>query len=272
VNAADPPKTLAAELLRVSVTFGSGAAAVRAVSEVSLQVRRGELLLLMGPSGSGKTTLLQILGCLRHPNQGEVRIEGQSVSGFDAQALSELRRKRIGFVFQSYNLIPTLRAWENVALALELQGQKGKALEHGSRQVLERVGLSARANAFPAELSGGEKQRVAVARAVVNEPDIILADEPTAALDAMSGSQIALLLANVAHEHGRAVVIVTHDARITGVADRIALLEDGRITSVRKNVMLVNKTLRERLYHEPEERISEDPDGNRHIGPVVSSG
>ena len=244
-------KTTPAAVLRdVSVTYGARAAAVRAVKGVSLEVRRGEVLLLMGPSGSGKSTLLQVLGCIRSATAGSILIDEQPIDGLSANALSRLRCERIGFVFQHYNLLPSLRAWENVALALELRGQRGAQIEQASRAVLERLGLARRADAFPEELSGGEKQRVAIARAIVGKPDIILADEPTAALDAASGGEVAKLLADIAHEDGCAVVVVTHDSRITGIADHLAYLDEGALLWVRKNVQLQQKSIEESGLHQ----------------------
>jgi putative ABC transport system ATP-binding protein len=253
MNATTERTEFAAELKDISVTYGSKAATVHAVKGVSLGVRRGELLLLMGPSGSGKSTLLQVLGCIRSATAGSVLIDGQPIDGLTANALSRLRCERIGFVFQHYNLLPSLRAWENVALALELRGEAGSEMEDASRAILRRLGLEHRADAYPQELSGGEKQRVAIARAVVGGPDIILADEPTAALDSASGSEVAKLLANIAHEDGCSVVVVTHDARISGIADRLAYLDDGAILWIRKNIALQDKSLRESGIHEIED-------------------
>jgi putative ABC transport system ATP-binding protein len=252
----------AAELRDISVIYGTRAAAVHAVKGVSLEVRRGELLLLMGPSGSGKSTLLQILGCIRSATAGSVLIDGNPIDSLTANELSRLRCERIGFVFQHYNLLPSLRAWENVALTLELRGKTGVPIEDASRAILKRLGLEHRANAYPQELSGGEKQRVAIARAVVGGPDIILADEPTAALDSASGSEVAKLLASIAHEDGCAVVVVTHDARISGIADRLAYLDDGAILWVRKNVRLQDKSLRESGIHEIEDHGRNGLDGS----------
>jgi putative ABC transport system ATP-binding protein len=253
---------LAAELHNVSVIYGARAAAVHAVKAVSLQVHRGEVLLLMGPSGSGKSTLLQVLGCIRAATAGTILIDKMPIHGLTENELSRLRCERIGFVFQHYNLLPSLRAWENVALALELRGMAGAPIEKASRDMLEHLGLEHRVDAYPEELSGGEKQRVAIARAVVGGPDIILADEPTAALDAASGSQVAQLLKNVAHENGCAVVVVTHDARITGIADRLAYLDDGAILWVRKNVQLQDKSLRESGIHETKDGSFGSLDGS----------
>ena len=242
--------SLAAELRDVSVIYGARAAAVNAIKGISLEVRRGEVLLLMGPSGSGKSTLLQVLGCIRSATAGNILIDDRPVQGLKENELSRLRCERIGFVFQHYNLLPSLRAWENVALALELRGQTGDPIEKASRGILEHLGLEHRADAYPDELSGGEKQRVAIARAVVGGPDIVLADEPTAALDAASGSQVAKLLADIAHENGCAVVIVTHDPRITGIADRLAYLDDGALLWVRKSIQLQKQSLQESGFHE----------------------
>jgi putative ABC transport system ATP-binding protein len=246
---------MAASLDNVSVTYGRGATAVHAVRGVSLQIRRGEVLLLMGPSGSGKSTLLQVLGCIRHASEGEVQISGQTTRGLDEEALTRLRCERIGFVFQHYNLLPSLKAWENVALALELRGLSGSSIEESSRQILARLGLDTRANAYPEELSGGERQRVAIARATVGSPGLILADEPTAALDTTSGAQVAQLLASMANERGHAVVVVTHDARISGIAHRIASLEDGTVRSIKTNVHDQYRSLQESVAYEVEDHI-----------------
>jgi ABC-type lipoprotein export system ATPase subunit len=224
----------AARMQGISFVYGAGAAATHALKGITLEVHRGEVLLLMGPSGSGKSTLLQILGCIRHPVSGAVWIEGQAVSDLSEDALSRFRAQEIGFVFQQYNLLPALRAWENVALALEIRGTAGVDIEDRSRQTLDFLGLGTRANAYPAELSGGEQQRVAIARALAGKPGLILADEPTASLDTASGRQVARLLADIAHEQDCAVVVVTHDSRISGVADRIAVLEDGAIRSIKR--------------------------------------
>jgi putative ABC transport system ATP-binding protein len=215
----------------VSMTYGHGMTAIRALRRVSLEVRRGEVLLLMGPSGSGKTTLLQILGGLLHPTEGSIRFEDQRLGDLDVEALCAFRLRHFGFVFQSYNLFPTLTAWENTAIICELQGVKAREAEARSRELLAYVGLRDHVDAFPEKMSGGQKQRVAIARAIVGEPDVVLADEPTAALDAGSGMRIGELLRDLAHGAGRAVVIVTHDPRLLKIADRIVVLEDGRILS-----------------------------------------
>jgi putative ABC transport system ATP-binding protein len=216
----------------VCMTYGRGPAVVAALNGVSLDVRRGEVLMIMGPSGSGKTTLLQILGALIRPTSGTVWIAGQSVEGLSQAALGHLRRNHFGFIFQAYNLIPTLTAWENVAIAFDLKGIRGRTAEHRSRALLGELGLAYRANAYPVQLSGGQKQRVAIARALAFDPAAILADEPTAALDSGAGRQITDLLHDLAERQGRAVVIVTHDERLIRPGARVATIEDGRIVGI----------------------------------------
>lgn len=216
----------ALETRGLSLVYGSGATAVRALDHVDFQVSPGEILALMGPSGSGKTTLLMILGCLLHPTEGEVWVEGRTITGISNQALGQLRLQRMGFIFQSYNLFPALTAAENIQVALELKGQD----LNDAPALLERVGLGGRLRNFPAQLSGGEKQRVAIARALAGDPPILLADEPTAALDSTNGRAVVKLLAQLAHDQGRAVVVVTHDPRVGEQADRVVHIEDGRLS------------------------------------------
>ncbi len=211
------------------VTYGDGSTALIALDRVSLDVHAGEVLLITGPSGSGKTTLLQLLGCLRQPTRGVLRLQGRALATENEAALSRLRLQHFGFVFQGYNLFPTLTAWENVAVALDLKGVRGAAAEPRARVLLDAVGLAARADAYPATLSGGQKQRIAIARALAGDPAVILADEPTAALDSGAGAQIAGLLRALADQARRAVVIVTHDPRLLPFADRVVALEDGRM-------------------------------------------
>ena len=215
----------------VHVQYGPGPAGIRALDGVSLEVRRGEMLMILGPSGSGKTTLLQILGVLIRPTSGTVRVDGCRVESLSMNALRRLRLDFFGFVFQAHHLIPTLSAWENVALALDLKGVRGRVAEQRSRELLKNLGLSSRADAYPAQLSGGQRQRVAIARACALDAPVILADEPTASLDSSSGWQVAQLFRELADRHGRAVVFVTHDHRLTTVADRTVTIEDGRIVS-----------------------------------------
>ncbi len=213
----------------VTKTLGRGAGEVQALRGVDLSVRRGELTLLMGPSGSGKTTLLLILGCMLAPSSGTVTVCGTSTSDADKQALATIRREHIGFVFQSYHLFSTLTAAQNVQLALDIRGDRGKRARNRARDALYLVGLGKKADSLPGALSGGEQQRVAIARAIVANPSAVLADEPTAALDGANGRTIMEILAETAHERQRAVLVVTHDPRVIPFADRIINIEDGRL-------------------------------------------
>ncbi len=215
----------------VTKIFGSGALAYQALRGVDVEVAQGELVMLVGPSGSGKTTLLSILGCVLTPTAGEVALFGQSIGGARERELPALRRALIGFVFQGHNLIASLSAEDNVRLVLETRGvARGPAREE-ARQLLARVGLGDRASAHPAQLSGGQRQRVAIARACAGAPPLILADEPTAALDAVAGLEVTRLLTDLARERGSTVMIVTHDNRIFQLADRIIHIEDGHIVT-----------------------------------------
>ncbi len=209
--------------------LGEGAGKVRALKGVSLSLNSGELTLLMGPSGSGKTTLLSILGCILTPTSGTVSIGGEPLDGLDAEQLAERRRRHIGFVFQSYNLFPTLTALENVRLALDVRGAKHAETVIKGEAALKSVGLAHKLRSFPRHLSGGEQQRVAVARALAAAPSVILADEPTAALDSENGQAVMSLLAHIAKDKRHAVLAVTHDPRTMGYADRIIRIEDGLI-------------------------------------------
>lgn len=213
----------------ITKELGSGAGKVLALRGVSLELSSGELTLLMGPSGSGKTTLLSILGCILTPTSGDVRIAGQSARGLTPEQLANLRRKHIGFIFQSYNLFPTLNAIENVRIALDVLGQKGYPAAARAEEVLREVGLGNRLRNYPGNLSGGEQQRVAVARAIAASPSVVLADEPTAALDSENGHAVMALLARIAKDQHRCVLAVTHDPRTLGYADRVIRIEDGKI-------------------------------------------
>jgi putative ABC transport system ATP-binding protein len=213
----------------VSKTYGSGPAAVRALVDVSLDVAAGQVLLMMGPSGSGKTTLLSIMGGILDASGGSVRVQGEELVGLAERERPRIRRTHIGFVFQGFNLFPALTALENVALALDVRGERGPAAHERARLALERVGLADKIAAHPADLSGGQKQRIAIARALVGDPSIVLADEPTAALDSASGRGVLDVLRALAHDAGRAIVLVTHDARALAYADRIVSIEDGRL-------------------------------------------
>jgi putative ABC transport system ATP-binding protein len=194
-----------------------------------MSVSPGELVLLMGPSGSGKTTLLSIMGCILRPTSGSVFIDGTDVMREPEARLPGIRLNTIGFVFQGFNLFPALTAAENIGLALDVKGIRGAKARARAAELLERVGLSNRAGYLPADLSGGQKQRVAIARALALDPPIILADEPTAALDSESGKEVMDMLLQLAHRRDRAVVIVTHDSRMERYADRIIHIHDGMI-------------------------------------------
>jgi putative ABC transport system ATP-binding protein len=217
------------EGLDIAKVLGSGAAQVRALKGVNLSLRGGELTLLMGPSGSGKTTMLSILGCMLTPTEGIVRVRGVSIEGKGPEDLALIRREHVGFIFQSFHLFPTLTAADNVRLALDIRGEPSRSARARSGEALAKVGLSHKTLSFPRELSGGEQQRVAIARAIVGNPSIILADEPTAALDGENGRAIMTILAGIAKDQGRGVLIVTHDPRLLPFADRIVHIEDGNI-------------------------------------------
>lgn len=211
--------------------YGSGNTEVVAMSDASMTVGRGEVVALLGPSGSGKSTFLTAVGLINPPTRGQVRIGGQLVlDGQSAKTnLRTFRRRNIGFVFQKSNLIPFLSAVENVRLLLELDGVSGSEAQRRAMELLDYLGVAERAGNRPSMLSGGQQQRVAVARAIANRPKIILADEPTAALDSHRGRQVMELFAKVAHEQGTAVIVVTHDHRALDVFDRLFEMEDGRL-------------------------------------------
>jgi putative ABC transport system ATP-binding protein len=222
------------QLDNVTLTYGSGATAFQALRGITLAIAPGEMTLLMGPSGSGKTSLLQVMGCLLRAGSGAVHLFGRSVGDLGVQALASLRLNHFGFVFQHYNLFPTLRAWENVAIALDLKGVPRARQREAAFVLLERLGLAGLDQRFPAELSGGQKQRVAIARALAGGPEIVLADEPTAALDGKTGQGVAAALHELAHRHGCAVVVVSHDPRMLPFGDRILSLEDGVLSDDRR--------------------------------------
>ena len=219
------------EANEIRMALGAGAGRVEALKGINLSLAGGELTLLMGPSGSGKTTLLSVLGCMLSPTSGSVNIRGRAITGLDAEELAQVRRENIGFVFQSYHLFPTLTAAENVRLSLDVRGDRSREARAKANQALATVGLAHKADSFPRALSGGEQQRVAVARAIVSDPSVILADEPTAALDSENGQAVMTVLAELAKDPSRAMFIVTHDPRIIHFADRILRIEDGRIVS-----------------------------------------
>ncbi len=220
----------AVSVKNLTKVYASGEAAVHAVNGVNLDIHGGQVTMLMGPSGSGKTTLLSIMGCILRATSGSVRIRGEEVSHLKERQLPSIRLAHIGFIFQGFNLFPALTAGENVEYIGSLKGLHKAEARRRTESLFEQVGLAEKYNAFPEDLSGGQKQRVAFARALAGDPEIFLADEPTAALDSQSGRTVIEMLAALAHDRGRAVVIVTHDNRIVEFADRIINIEDGKVT------------------------------------------
>jgi putative ABC transport system ATP-binding protein len=225
-------ETAAVHCRGVTRAFGSGNARVMALRGIDLDVRRGELMMLVGPSGCGKTTLISVIAAILDADDGECRVLGEDLGAMRQAAKTAFRRHHIGFVFQSYNLIPALTAAENVAVPLLIRGEREQSALAAARGVLEQVGLADRAQALPDQLSGGQQQRVAIARALVHGPDLIVCDEPTSALDHRTGHTLMQLMKRIVLENGRSLIIVTHDARIFEFADRIAEMDDGRIIAV----------------------------------------
>ena len=216
------------ELRRVSKSYGQAASEVQALREVDLSVDAGELVAVMGPSGSGKSTLLTIAGSLEQPTSGEVLVGGAALSEMTRNERARMRRRSIGYVFQDFNLLAGLTAAENVTLPLELDGVKARTARAAGMAALEELGLGDRASRFPDELSGGERQRVAIARAVVGDRHLLLADEPSGALDSVNGEAVMRLIRS-ACQRGVAGVVVTHDAQLASWADRVVFLRDGRV-------------------------------------------
>ena len=213
----------------IDMAFGQNGLTTPVLFDVNLEVAQGELTMLVGPSGCGKTTLLSILSGTLRPTGGDVEVMGNVITRMKDAEKVILRRRRIGFIFQQYNLLPALTAAENAAMALVADGMPLKAAAERARVVLETLGMGPHADKLPRQLSGGQQQRVAIARAIVHEPDLVVCDEPTAALDAETGRQVMELLKAAAAGPGRAVLVVTHDNRIYRYADRIIAMEDGRI-------------------------------------------
>jgi putative ABC transport system ATP-binding protein len=217
------------ETRNLSKSYGKGETAVPALKGINVSIAEGEFVAVMGPSGCGKSTLLHLIGGLDRPSAGEVILDGQDISMLDDDALTQLRRRKIGFIFQFYNLLPVLGATENAALPLILDGVKPAEARKRAVEWLNRMGLENRLDHRPNQLSGGQQQRVAIARALVTEPALILADEPTGNLDSNAGNEIAALLRQITGEWGRTVLMVTHDPRIAAYADRIIFLKDGTV-------------------------------------------
>ena len=220
-------ESLALQLTEVSKTYGSGPTRVVALHEVDLEVHAGEFVVLLGPSGSGKTTLLNIIGGIEQPTEGAVEVNGQNIAKLGRKLRTQYRREYVGFVFQFFNLVPTLTARENVEILAELTGPDAQSR---SRAALERVGVADVADRFPAQLSGGQQQRVAIARAIVKQPPLLLCDEPTGSLDLVTGRQVLAALSDLARNGQQTVIVVTHNSEISRMADRVLWLHLGAIS------------------------------------------
>ena len=209
--------------------YGQGHNLIKAVDDISLSVKAGEMILIMGPSGSGKTTLLSLLGGLLSADKGSILYGDQDITTLPRHKATELRGHHVGFVFQSFNLIPALNVWENVAIVPQMLKSTRSSWRADVNEVLNDLGLGGRLHHDIRKLSGGEQQRVSIARALVNQPQLILADEPTANLDSQNGHHVAQILRDIAHQKGRAVIVVSHDERIKDLADKVLMLEDGKL-------------------------------------------
>ena len=227
------PALSAVQCRALAKTYGEGETAVQALRGIDLQIAPGELMMLVGPSGCGKTTLISVIAGIMDKTAGELQVFGDDPAAMDARARTAWRRDRIGFVFQSFNLMRALTAAENVAIPLLIQGKPRREALARAEHMLDQVGLGSRRHARPSELSGGQQQRVAIGRALVHEPRLVVCDEPTSALDHETGHSVMQVLKRVATGPDRALVVVTHDARIFEFADRIARLDDGRVVEVR---------------------------------------
>lgn len=219
----------------VEKSFGTGASRLHVLKQVNLQALTGEILMLVGPSGCGKTTLLSAIAGTLRPDEGTIEVFGNPLHSMSGRALTAFRAKHIGFIFQQFNLIPTLNIAENVSVPLLIQGVGPSQASRRAREALAAVGMADRAHERPAKLSGGQQQRVAIARALVHQPPLVICDEPTAALDAHNGEIVLGLFRDVARTPGRAVIIVTHDTRIFSYADRIARMDDGMVVAIEAN-------------------------------------
>jgi len=232
---ADMAENVLVKLTNICKFYSSGETEVRALDGVELNITQGEYLSILGPSGSGKSTLMNMIGCLDKPTQGRYQLDGQNVASLTSNQLAAIRNQKIGFVFQSFNLLDYATAIDNVALPLVYSGIPAKERNRRAAELLKQVGLGDRMDHKPNQLSGGQKQRVAIARALVNDPQIILADEPTGALDSKSGAEIETLF-NDLHAQGRTLIIVTHDNALAERTKRVITIKDGKVIADRKSV------------------------------------
>ena len=253
MNSPSVAPAIALEGRGIGKVFGRGDLATRALHPTDVEIRRGEVLVIMGPSGSGKTTLLSILGLVLSPTEGEVLVAGRSVAKATADQMAILRRDGLGFVFQQFNLLPSLSALENAAVPLLLSGTRRAERVSRAMRALELVGMADKRSASPRELSGGQQQRVAIARALVNNAPVLLCDEPTASIDGNTGRGILETLRELAHRGDRAVVIVTHDERVLAIADRLVHVIDGRLASAEESSLVGSGAVRADAGHHPYE-------------------
>ncbi|NOZ51455.1 MAG: ABC transporter ATP-binding protein [Chloroflexi bacterium] len=224
------------QMQHVNKEYQMGDVTVRALRDLNLDIAAGELIVLLGPSGSGKTTTLNVIGGLDRPTAGHILVAGDDITGYNSKKLTQYRRQKMGFVFQFFNLIPTLTASENVEFALALVEKDGKRLQDKARDLLQMVGLNDRGDHFPSQLSGGEQQRVAIARALANQPPVILCDEPTGNLDVETGQRVLQVMRDLNHQRNTTVVLVTHNSVIARMADRVVRLHNGSIADISENV------------------------------------
>ena len=223
------------QLQNVTKTYQMGEVQVHALNGLDLSIQEGEFVVIVGPSGSGKTTTLNLIGGLDTPTSGELLVAGTDIAGYDEDALTAYRRDQIGFIFQFFNLLPTLTAGENVEFALELADREGQDVHQRARDLLDKVGLAERADHFPSQLSGGEQQRVAIARALAKDPPILLADEPTGNLDFRMGQKVLRVMRDLNQQEGRTVILVTHNTVIGRIGERVVHLRDGQVSDVKVN-------------------------------------